>query len=44
VQDEVEVDTPIQCIPFTERFVDYVAGWYFDINIIATAPSECDPY
>jgi hypothetical protein len=43
-QDQVQVDTPIQCLPFTERFVDYVAGWYFDINIIATAPSECDPY
>lgn len=43
-QDDVEVDTPIQCLPFTERFVDYVSGWYFDINIIATAPSECNPY
>ena len=41
---EVEVNTPIQCTPFTERFVDYVCGWYFDINIISTAPSECDPY
>jgi hypothetical protein len=44
VQDEVEVDTPIQCLPFSERFVDYCVGWYFDINITATAPSECDPY
>jgi hypothetical protein len=44
-QDDVQIDTPIQCIPFTERFVDYVAGWYFDINIIADSPSpDCDPY
>jgi len=44
-QDDVEVDTPIQCLPFTERFVDYVVGWYFDINITAASPSpDCDPY
>lgn len=43
-QDDVEIDMPVQCIPFTERFVDYVAGWYFDINITATAPTDCNPY
>jgi hypothetical protein len=44
IMEDVEVETPIQCLPFTERFVDYVAGWYFDIKITSVGPSSCDPY
>lgn len=37
------IEYPVQCIPFTQRFVDYVTGWYADIKITVDFDnSDCD--
>jgi hypothetical protein len=37
---EYTINENIQMIPFTERFTDYVSGWYADISIITDADNN----
>lgn len=40
---DYNLEYPVACQPFTQRFVDYVTGWYADIKIITEFDnSSCD--
>lgn len=41
--DEYNLELPVECFPFSQRFVDYVSGWYADIKIITEFDNSiCD--